>query len=142
MTPLQWTLAHVLQDCPLQDIPTLAAWPEETSRTAHSRTSRDSQRGQRRPPPEGEAVRRPCGPEEDGVVLASHWRGRLEKPIEEEEEEVTSLCYIIYYNLSADKNWLCFKLQSRVASNTVIGSDSSRLNQAILMNKPIRLSRR
>ena len=45
--------AHVPQDCPLQDIPTLAAWPEET-------------------PPEGEAVRRPCSPEEDGVVHASH----------------------------------------------------------------------
>ena len=35
-------------------------------------------------PPEGEAVRRP---EEDGVVRASHWRGRLEAAIEEEEED-------------------------------------------------------
>ena len=36
-------------------------------------------------PPEGEAVRRPRGPEEDGVVRASHRRGRLEEAIEEEE---------------------------------------------------------
>ena len=55
--------AHILQD-----IPRHAAWPEET-------------------PPEGEAVRRPCGPEEDGVVRASHWRGHLEEAIEEEEEQ-------------------------------------------------------
>ena len=58
--------AHLLLDCPLQDTPRLAAWPEET-------------------PPEGEAVWRPCGPEEDGVVRASHRRGRLEEAIEEEE---------------------------------------------------------
>ena len=38
-------------------------------------------------PPEGEAVRRPCGPEEDGVVRASHWRGNLGEAIEEEEED-------------------------------------------------------
>ena len=38
-------------------------------------------------PPEGEAVRRPCGPEEDGVVCASHWRGFLEQAIEEEEDD-------------------------------------------------------
>ena len=49
-----------------QFFPRLAAWPEETT-------------------PEGEAVRRPCGPEEDGVVRASHWRGRLEEAIEEED---------------------------------------------------------
>ena len=34
--------------------------------------------------PEGEAVRWPCGLEEDAVVRASHWRGRLEGAIEEE----------------------------------------------------------
>ena len=38
-------------------------------------------------PPEGEAVRRPCGPEEDGVVRARNWRGLLERAIEEEEQE-------------------------------------------------------
>ena len=38
-------------------------------------------------PPEVEAVRRPCGPEEDGVVRASHWRGHLEEAIVEEEED-------------------------------------------------------
>ena len=38
-------------------------------------------------PPEGEAVRRPCGNEEDGVVRASHWRGHLEEAIEEEEKQ-------------------------------------------------------
>ena len=38
-------------------------------------------------PPEGEAVRRPCGPEEDGVVRASRWRGHLEEAIEEEMRE-------------------------------------------------------
>ena len=58
-----------LQDCPLQDIPRLAAWPEET-------------------PPEGEAARRSYGPEEDGVARASHWRGRLEEAIEEEDKTV------------------------------------------------------
>ena len=55
--------AHLLlQDCPLQDI----------SRSEEA-------------PPEGEAGRRPCGPEEDGAVRASHWRGRPEKAIEEGE---------------------------------------------------------
>ena len=34
-------------------------------------------------PPEGEAARRPCGPEEDGVVRAT------EEAIEEEEQEET-----------------------------------------------------
>ena len=58
------------------------------------------QLGQRRPyppppplpPTEGEAEQRPCGgPEEDDVVRArSHWRGRLEETIEEEEEEEAS----------------------------------------------------
>ena len=28
-------------------------------------------------PPEGETLRRPCGPEEDSGIRASHWRGRL-----------------------------------------------------------------
>ena len=37
-------------------------------------------------PPEGEAVRQPCGPEEDGIVCASHWRGHLAEAIEEEED--------------------------------------------------------
>ena len=55
-----------LQECPLQDIPRLAAWPEETL-------------------PEGEAVRR--GPEEGSVVRASRWCGHLKEAIAEEEEE-------------------------------------------------------
>ena len=36
-------------------------------------------------PTGGEAVR-PCGPEEDGAVRASHRRGRLEEAAIEEEE--------------------------------------------------------
>ena len=36
-------------------------------------------------PPEGEAVWRSCGPEEDGVVRASDWPGRLEEAIEKED---------------------------------------------------------
>ena len=57
----------------------------------YSRTSRGSQRGQsEETPPEGEAVRRSCGPEEDSVVRASRWCGHLKEAIEEEEEEVAS----------------------------------------------------
>ena len=77
--------AHGLQDCPLQDIPRLAAWPEESHPPPPPP-----------PPPEGEAVhQQPSGPEEDDVVRASHWRGCLEEVIEEEEEvmmPLTNLC--------------------------------------------------
>ena len=42
-------------------------------------------------PPKGEAVRQPCGPEEDGVVRASHWCGHLEEVTEEEEDTHTKI---------------------------------------------------
>ena len=63
--------------------------PRTYSRTAHSIAGHPEARSVTRgdPPPEGEAVWRPCGPEEDGVVRASHWRGHLEEAIEEETEE-------------------------------------------------------
>ena len=38
-------------------------------------------------PPEREAVRRSCGPEEDSVVRAIRWCGHLKEAIEEEEED-------------------------------------------------------
>ena len=61
--------------------------------------------------PEGEAVRRPCGHEEDGVVRASHWRGHLEKAIEEEEEDYHTANYICSTEASSSL-CKCFKRRS------------------------------
>ena len=60
--------AHILQD-----IPRLATWPEETD------------------PHEREAAQRPYDPEENSVIHASHWHGRLEEAIEEEEDLLSDL---------------------------------------------------
>ena len=57
----------------------VAPWPEDTPPPAPSPLPREKL-----------PARRVCGPEEDGVDRASHWRGRLEETIEEEEEIIFS----------------------------------------------------